>query len=55
MEEKTEKLKGKRVTKNSTVSRGEDTDIERAVRKSEKEQRKIARRRLRKTKSLREL
>ena len=43
MEEKTEKSKGKRVTKNSTVPRGEDTDLEKAVRKSEKEQRKIAR------------
>ena len=44
MEEKTEKSKGKRVTKNSTVPRGDDTDLEKAVRKSEKEQRKIARR-----------
>ncbi len=50
MEEKTEKSKGKRVTKNSTVSRGEETDLERAVRKSEKEQRKIARRKVKEDK-----
>ena len=52
MEEKTEKSKGKRVTKNSTVPRGEDTDLERAVRKSEKEQRKLARRKAKEDKEL---
>ena len=44
MEEKTEKSKGKRVTKNSTVPRGDNTDLEEAVRKSKKEQKKVARR-----------
>jgi hypothetical protein len=52
MEEKTEKSKGKRVTKNSTVSRGEDSDLEKAVRKPEKEQRKIARRKAKEDKEL---
>ena len=44
MEEKTEKSKGKRVTKNSTVPRGDNTDLEEAVRKSKKEQKRIAKR-----------
>ena len=44
MEEKTEKSKGKRVTKNSTIPRGDNTDLEEAVRKSKKEQRRIAKR-----------
>ena len=44
MEEKTEKTKGKRFTKNSTVPRGDNTDLEEAVRKSKKEQKKVARR-----------
>ena len=52
MEGKGEKSKGKRSTKNSKELRVEEFDMERALRKSQKEERKAAKRKAKEDKEL---
>ncbi len=54
MDGKAEKSKGKRLTKNSNELWAEETDLEKALRKSQKEERRAARRKPRRTKRSRE-
>ncbi len=54
MEDKVEKKKGRRVTKNSSglITRGEETSLKKALRKSQKEQRKQEKRKSKEDKEL---
>lgn len=54
MEDKVEKKKGRRVTKNSSglTTRGTETSLEKALRKSQKEQRKLERKKAKEDKEL---
>jgi hypothetical protein len=52
MEGKGEKSKGKRSTKNSKELRGEESDMEKALRKSQKEERRAAKRKAKEDKEL---
>ena len=52
MEGKKEKSKGKRLTKNSKELRADETDLERALRKSQKEERKAAKRKAKEDKEI---
>jgi hypothetical protein len=52
MEGKAEKLKEKRLSKNSKELRADETDLERALRKSQKEERRAARRKAKEDKEI---
>jgi hypothetical protein len=52
MEGKGEESKGKRSTKNSNELRAEESDMEKALRKSQKEERKVAKRKAKEEKEL---
>jgi hypothetical protein len=52
MEGKTEKSKGRRSTKNSKELRADETDLERALRKSQKEERRAAKRKAKEDKEI---